>query len=65
MLKNYLGKNKLRSITYGDIKRLIAERLKTQTQHGNQRSITTVNRELQLLRRIFKESCLEMESIEE
>ncbi|MFP5262026.1 MAG: tyrosine-type recombinase/integrase [Blastocatellia bacterium] len=52
-LKDYFGRHKVRTITHGDIRRFRAERIKTSTKHGKQRSITTVNRELQILRRVF------------
>lgn len=53
VLKDYFGTRKVRSITHGDLKRFRTDRLKTPTRHKCQRSITSVNRELQLLRRIF------------
>lgn len=53
VLKEYFGKSKVRLLTYGDLKRFKAERLKTKTKRGGQRSITTMNRELQLLRRLL------------
>jgi integrase len=53
VLREYFGKSKVRLITYGDLKRFKAERLKTKTKRGGQRSITTMNRELQLLRRLL------------
>jgi integrase len=66
-LRNYFGKRKLRAITHGDLKRFKVDRLKTPVVLGRntrgtdkpgrvttrQRSITTVNRELQLLRRVL------------
>lgn len=51
MLKDHFGRFKLRAITHGDLKRFRSKRLKTPTKHDKQRSITTVNRELQVLRR--------------
>lgn len=53
ILKNHFGKRKLRSITHGDIGRFRGIRLNTPTKQGGQRSISTVNRELSLLRRVF------------
>lgn len=53
VLKEHFGKSKVRLITYGDLKWFKAERLKTKTKRGGQRSITTMNRELQLLRRLL------------
>ena len=47
------GRRLLREITYSDIRPCRAERLKTPTQYGRQRSVTAVNRELACLRRIF------------
>jgi integrase len=52
-LKSYFGQCKLRSITHGSIEKYRAERLTTVTVRGSQRSITSVNRELQLMRRMF------------
>ena len=53
MLKEHLGKHKIRAITHGDLKRFRALRLKTPTKHNRARSITTVNREMGLLRRVL------------
>jgi integrase len=53
VLREHFGKRKLRAITHGDIERFRAIRLKTETRHGKQRSIATVNRELSLLRRVL------------
>jgi integrase len=52
-LRSYFGHRKLRSITHGSIEKYRAERLATVTVRGSQRSITSVNRELQLMRRMF------------
>lgn len=52
-LKSYFGQRKLRSITHGSIEKYRAERLLSVTVRGSQRSITSVNRELQLMRRMF------------
>jgi integrase len=53
------GKRNLRSITPEDIRNFRAMRLQTPTMHGRQRSITTVNRELTCLRRLFTIACRE------
>jgi integrase len=52
-IKNYFGKKRLRSITYGDIKKFRSDRLKTPTIRKKSRSITSVNRELEVLRKMF------------
>lgn len=52
-IKGYFGKKRLRSITYGDIARFRSDRLKTPTIQGRQRSITSVNRELETLRNML------------
>jgi integrase len=67
VLKGFFRNQKIRSITYGDLKRFRSTRLKTPVVVGRntrgteakgnptsrQRSIASVNRELSLLRRIF------------
>lgn len=67
VLKGFFRNQKIRSITYGDLKRFRSVRLKTPVVVGRntrgteakgnpttrQRSIASVNRELSLLRRIF------------
>jgi integrase len=50
----YFGKRKLKSISYGEIRRYKQVRLQTPTRQGGQRSIATVNRELGQLRRMFR-----------
>jgi integrase len=52
-VRDYFGTKRLRSITYGDIAKYRAMRLKTPTIQNKQRSIATVNRELSLLRRVL------------
>lgn len=52
-LRAHFGARRLRSITYGDLDAYRAARLKTPTQHGKQRAIATVNRELSKARRMF------------
>jgi integrase len=49
----YFGTRKVREITYGDLLAYRTERLKTPKPNNKQRSITTMNRELACLRRIF------------
>jgi integrase len=53
IFREHFGRRLLREITYSDVRSFRAERLQTPTQYGRQRSITTVNRELACLRRIF------------
>jgi integrase len=67
ILKGFFGRHKLRAITYADLRRFRADRLKSPVIWGKntrgtdkpgkptlrQRSVTTVNRELSLLKRIF------------
>ena len=53
VLKNHFGKDLLKSISYSDVEYFRNVRLNTKTKRGSQRSITTVNRELALLRRVF------------
>ncbi len=53
VIKDYFGKKKLRSITHGDIVRFRATRLKTPTVRNKPRSITSVNRELEVLRKML------------
>ncbi len=53
VLKQALGSRRLRSITYGDIERLRAARIRCPTIHDKQRSLATVNRELSMLRRVL------------
>lgn len=52
-LRAHFGARKLRSITYGDLDAYRVARLKTPTQHGKQRAIASVNRELSKARRMF------------
>jgi integrase len=52
-LRKQFGRQKLRSITYGEVSAYRTLRLKTPTRHGGQRAIATVNRELDKLRRMF------------
>lgn len=49
----FFGNRKLREITYNDISKYRNHRLQIETQYKRQRSITTVNRELSCLRRMF------------
>ena len=52
-LKGYFGKKRLRSITYGDIKRFKHDRLNTPTIHDKPRSVTSVHRDLAVLRNML------------
>ncbi len=49
-LTDYFGSRALRSIKAADLELFKEKRLDTPTQHGTQRKIATVNRELELLR---------------
>lgn len=51
--RNYFGNRKLREITHGDLVAFRSIRLKTITRRHTPRTITTVNRELSYLRRMF------------
>jgi integrase len=54
IFREYFGKQKLKDITYPNLVSFRAIRLKTPTKYKkSQRSITTVNRELTYLKRIF------------
>ena len=49
-LKDYFRNKKLRSITFGNLEKFKATRLSTPTRSNKPRSITSVNRELEVLR---------------
>jgi len=49
----YFGNRKLRDITHGDLRAYRSLRMRTKTRRNSERSITTVNRELAYLRRMF------------
>ena len=53
VLTDYFGKRKMKSIRHIDIETFKHKRLETLTRGGTQRSIASVNRELQLLRTVF------------
>jgi integrase len=53
IFREYFGKLTLKEITYSNLLSFRAHKLKTLTQYKRQRSVTTVNRELRYLRRIF------------
>jgi integrase len=53
VLVDFFGSRILRSITYGDLLRFKESRLNTPTVRGGARAIASVNRELELLRRMF------------
>lgn len=53
MFCSYFGNRKVREITYDDLLLFRTDRLKTRKKNKSQRSLTTVNRELACLRRIF------------
>jgi integrase len=53
VLEDYFGKQKLRTITYEDLLTFRNHRLNTPTHQSDQRSISTVNREMAYLRRLL------------
>ncbi|MFL6375431.1 MAG: hypothetical protein ACJ73D_12245, partial [Pyrinomonadaceae bacterium] len=53
VFRAYFGNRALREITYADLTAFRSKRLQTRTYKGAERSITTVNRELAHLRRMF------------
>lgn len=53
-LEDYFGKRRVRSITHSDIETYKLHRLDTPTKHGRQRQISSVNRELELLRAMLR-----------
>ena len=59
ILREHFGKQRLRSITYGDLTRFRLRRINTPTVHNKPRSVTTVNRELEVLRNMFNIACRE------
>ncbi|MBI1766460.1 MAG: tyrosine-type recombinase/integrase [Acidobacteria bacterium] len=52
-IKQHFGKKRIKDVTPSDIEIFKSLRLKTQTVRGKERSIASVNRELELLRAIF------------
>jgi hypothetical protein len=52
-LKNYFGQKKLREIQPLDIERFKSKRLATQTKHDTQRAPASVNREFEMLSRVY------------
>lgn len=52
-LIKHFGSRPIKTITYADIEKFKRTRLKTQTVKGKARSITSVNRELELLRAVL------------
>jgi integrase len=53
VFRERLGHRALKSITYEDLRSFRAERLRSKTHQGDQRSIATVNREMAYLRRLL------------
>lgn len=53
-LREYFGKRHIKGITHADIEKFKLERLKTPTYKGTERAIASVNRELELLRALFR-----------
>ena len=53
ILRDYFGKRRLHELIHADLEKFRLARLNTKTKHGKQRSIATVNRELELLRRVL------------
>jgi len=52
-LVEHFGAKRIKSITHSDLENFKLERLKTTTVRGSERSITSVNRELQLMRAVL------------
>ena len=53
VVQRHFGGQRLRSLTYDDLRAFRAQRLKTSTQQSAHRSLTTVNREMAYLRRML------------
>lgn len=53
-LKEHFSSKRLKSITHSDVEQYKLDRLDTPTKYGTQRSIATVNRELELLRAMLR-----------
>jgi len=52
-LKNYFGAKKLKEIQPLDIERFKSKRLATETKHDTQRAPASVNREFEMLSRVY------------
>ena len=52
-LKNYFGEKKLKEIQPLDVERFKSKRLATETKHDTQRAPASVNREFELLSRVY------------
>lgn len=52
-LVEHFGNKRIKLITHSDLEKFKLERLKTTTVRGSERSITSVNRELQLMRAVL------------
>jgi len=53
ILTEHFGSRPIKAITYADVEKFKRARLKTQTSKGKARSITSVNRELEILRAVL------------
>lgn len=53
-LRDHFGPWQLHQIGYEDVRQFRQKRLRTETKHGQPRSVASVNRELSFLRRIFR-----------
>lgn len=53
-LTAYFGKRRIKNITHSDIEEFKQTRLKTPISNGKERTIASVNRELELLRAVFR-----------
>jgi integrase len=53
VITDYFGNRRIRSITHADLDQFKRNRLNTPTIQGRQRSIASVNRELEMLRAVF------------
>ena len=52
-LKNYVGDKKLKEIQHLDVERFKSKRLATETKHFTQGAPASVNREFELLSRVY------------
>jgi integrase len=52
-IRQFFGRMRLKDVRYGHLETFRRERFSTPTKHNKQRSISTVNKELSLVRRIF------------
>jgi integrase len=53
LLQKHFGRKYIRSITHADLESFKSKRLHAETRHGGQRSIASVNREMEMMRRML------------